>query len=383
MQGGVHKRKKEVDLWEVVTTDRTMTPGSRSRRQESTKAASGRSAKPLQIIGQDENIRPARQRRPAQSARQARAVQSVGREQYNRSSGAEQYNRPLRQERPVSRSRHPQASGMRQSSLRSGELQYGRAAEAGRYRTQPVRQNRQEYSPKVHKRRRTRKARAYLYRSMAFGMAVFCAVLVFLLVGLAYKSVREWRNRDIVPVSKTPVIEEEETAGVVMPNITLSYLDINEYSRPGTKLEGVNSIFVHYTANAGTSAEQNRSYFSNLAQTHERWASAHFIIGCEGEIIQCIPLEEQAFGVKTRNDDSISIECCYLEKDGEFTQATYNTLIQLLAWLIQEYDLETDDILRHYDCGGKKCPLYYVENEDAWNRLRADVAAYLEKNSKE
>lgn len=107
MQGGVHKRKKEVDLWEVVTTDRTMTPGSRSRRQESTRAASGRSAKPLQIIGQDENIRPARQRRPAQPARQARAVQSVGREQYNRSSGAEQYNRPLRQERPVSRSRHP------------------------------------------------------------------------------------------------------------------------------------------------------------------------------------------------------------------------------------------------------------------------------------
>ena len=61
-------------------------------------------------------------------------------------------------------------------------------------------------------------------------------------------------------------------------------------------------------------------------------------------------------------------------KDGSFTQETYDSLISLLAWLTDIYDLETEDILRHYDCGGKKCPLYYTEHPDAWERLKEDVA---------
>ena len=44
--------------------------------------------------------------------------------------------------------------------------------------------------------------------------------------------------------------------------------------------------------------------------------------------------------------------------------------------MTQEYHLSADDILRHYDCGGKKCPLYYVEHEDAWEQLLADVESY-------
>ena len=50
--------------------------------------------------------------------------------------------------------------------------------------------------------------------------------------------------------------------------------------------------------------------------------------------------------------------------------------MHLLAWLEQEYDLGSDDILRHYDCGGKKCPVYYVDHEEAWDRLLADVETY-------
>lgn len=157
------------------------------------------------------------------------------------------------------------------------------------------------------------------------------------------------------------------------PEWTEDFLTPNEYSRPGDSLEEVNSVFVHYTANQGTGAAQNRSYFEQLKDTHERSASAHFIIGYEGEIIQCIPLDEIGYAVKTRNYDSISIECCYLEADGSFTQETYDSLILLLQWLVDVYDLEKDDILRHYDCGGKKCPLYYTEHEDAWELLKRDV----------
>ena len=157
------------------------------------------------------------------------------------------------------------------------------------------------------------------------------------------------------------------------PAWTENFLTVNEYSRPGTPLTEVKDIFVHYTANPNTNAVQNRSYFEQLKDTHERGASAHFIIGYEGDILQCIPLNEVAYAVKTRNEDSISIECCYQNEDGSFTQETYDSLVELLAWLVHEYGLSTDHILRHYDCGGKKCPLYYTEHEDAWEQLKSDV----------
>lgn len=158
------------------------------------------------------------------------------------------------------------------------------------------------------------------------------------------------------------------------PEWTEDFLTISEYSRPGDPLGEVKNIFVHYTANPNTSAAQNRSYFENLKDKHDvPGASAHFIIGIEGEILQIIPLDEMAYAVKGRNEDSISIECCYKAENGQFTQETYDSLISLLAWLTDTYGLDEEDILRHYDCGGKKCPLYYVEHEDAWRILKQDV----------
>lgn len=160
------------------------------------------------------------------------------------------------------------------------------------------------------------------------------------------------------------------------PDWTEDFLTPNEYSRPGEPLETVKNIFVHYTANPGTSAAQNRSYFEQQKDMHQASVSSHFIIGYDGEILQCLPLDEIGYAVQTRNYDSISIECCFKAKDGSFTQETYDSLIALLAWLTDAYGLDAEDILRHYDCGGKKCPLYYTEHPDAWERLKDDVAGY-------
>lgn len=179
--------------------------------------------------------------------------------------------------------------------------------------------------------------------------------------------------------AREPLIQGlPESVYTVHPEWTENFLTPNEYSRPGDPLEKVDNIFVHYTANQGTSAEQNRSYFEQQKDVHDRSVSAHFIIGYEGEIIQCVPLDEIAYAVQTRNMDSISIECCFLNADGSFTQETYDSLISLLAWLAQAYDLEADDILRHYDCGGKKCPLYYTDNPGEWEQLKKDVADMME-----
>lgn len=225
------------------------------------------------------------------------------------------------------------------------------------------------------KRRRAKRRQRNLYRLFAFLIIGVCLILIYQTTGAIYRMVhneKTGKGKGIVEI----LSEKIEGKRVEPPEMVVDYLDLNEFSRPGTKLGKVKNVFVHYTANPGTSAAQNRSYFANLAQTKERSASAHFIIGYEGELIQCIPLEEQAYAVATRNGDSVSIECCYLDEDGKFTPETYDTLIHTLAWLCGEYRLSPDDILRHYDCGGKKCPLYYVEHEDAWEQLLADVKAY-------
>ena len=113
------------------------------------------------------------------------------------------------------------------------------------------------------------------------------------------------------------------------PELDVELLPINQYSRPGTELTEVKGIVVHYTANPGSTARQNRDYFAGLAESHETSASSHFVIGLEGEIVQCIPCNEISYASNNRNKDTISIECCIEDESGKFNDATYQSLIRL------------------------------------------------------
>lgn len=242
------------------------------------------------------------------------------------------------------------------------------------HRARKVQPENEQYTKIGHRRARRKKPGKRFLR-LLFAEVFFillAAVLIILVIrllsdGKAAQAVKNLQRQ----------ISVLDYKNVEKPEWEEAFLTPNDYSRPGERLPEVNSIFVHYTANRNTSAAQNRSYFESLKDTHERSASAHFIIGYDGEIIQCIPFEEIAYAVKTRNYDSISIECCYKSADGSFTKETYDSLIHLLAYLVKKYGLSTDDILRHYDCGGKKCPLYYVEHEDDWEQLKRDVEKLL------
>ena len=161
--------------------------------------------------------------------------------------------------------------------------------------------------------------------------------------------------------------------------VDVDLLPVNPYSRPGTALGEVNAVVVHYVGNPGTSAKNNRGYFAGLAVTHKTYASSHFIVGLEGEVIQCVPLGEVAYCSNDRNGDTISIEVCHPDETGEFSAVTRGSLLRLLAWLCDAYGLDPEtDIIRHYDVTGKLCPKYYVEHEDAWQALKGDVPAYRE-----
>lgn len=165
--------------------------------------------------------------------------------------------------------------------------------------------------------------------------------------------------------------------------ITKKYLTVHSKSRPGYKLWSVKNIVVHYVANPGTTALQNWKYFENKNNV-----SAQFIIDLDGSIIQCMPLDEVAWATGTKNGNytSISIECCHPDSTGEFTDETYLSLLKLVSWLCAEFDLDRDDVIRHYDYGIQKswgvyhkaCPLYYANDKEPashqrWKDFQADL----------
>lgn len=152
-------------------------------------------------------------------------------------------------------------------------------------------------------------------------------------------------------------------------------LQINPYSRSGEKQGKIEYIVVHWVGNANTSAIANRNYFNNLAKTHETSASAHYIVGLNGEVIRCIPDDEVAFhsGNYDMNRKSIGIENCHPDWNGQFNAKTYYSLIELIVELMKKYNLTIDSVIRHYDVTKKECPKYYVIHQEAWEQLKKDV----------
>lgn len=205
------------------------------------------------------------------------------------------------------------------------------------------------------------------YRVMVMTALTLMAVILVVSILLIRKLVMKY---------KTDPVNTEETIEVELPgekSVQINYLTPNRYSRSQEPLIEVKGIVIHYTANPGTSAKANRNYFEGLAKTKSASASSHYVIGIDGEVIQCIPLTEIAYASNSRNIDTVSIECCHEDETGKFNEKTYASLVSLAASLCRKYHLGQEDILRHYDVSEKQCPLYYVENEEAWIRLQKDI----------
>ena len=199
-----------------------------------------------------------------------------------------------------------------------------------------------------------------------------CVIIILFVIGMVLELVApeatSGNGKRLVKYIENPPVYQEQL------------LTINEYSRPGIALEEVNGIVIHYTANPGTTAQQNRGYFEGLKDSKKTKASSHFIVGLAGEIILCVPLDEISYASNERNMDTIAIECCIDNEAGKFNEYTYKSLVELTAWLVGEYDLEIDDIIRHYDVTGKNCPKYFVEHESAWEDFKLDVEKYIDIN---
>lgn len=217
---------------------------------------------------------------------------------------------------------------------------------------------------------RRKKQKMYIRRITA-GMIVilFILILFFSAKGIIRLISSSKENEEILTLENGTKIKQD-------------FLTPNPYSRPQDPLEKVNGLVIHYVGNSGISAQSNKNYFDSLKDTKKIYASSHFLIGLEGEIIQCLPLNEIAFASKERNVDTISIEFSHKTIDGEPSQSTYESLVELSVSLCKKYNLTSKDILRHYDVTNKNCPRYYVENEDAWKAFIEEVDNRLSSSTK-
>lgn len=223
-----------------------------------------------------------------------------------------------------------------------------------------------------YKRVRTAGQRRKIQRNIRLGLAVL-ACLALVIAGIRFFR-PDWLGGGYYERSGGPIDASK-------PEIDVELLTVNPYSRPGTETDRIRGIVVHYTANPGATAMENRNYFEGLKDSHATKSSSNFIVGLEGEIVQCVPTWEVAYASNDRNHDTVSIECCHPDESGEFTDATYRSVVQLCAWLCMKFDLDERDVIRHYDVTGKDCPRYYVEHEEAWEQFRLDVKAAMERSA--
>lgn len=170
-----------------------------------------------------------------------------------------------------------------------------------------------------------------------------------------------------------------------------------EYNLTNKKNREIKYIVIHYTAGttskAGT-AKSTAKYFNKETTK----ASADFIVDDEF-VVQYNPDIKNKYcwhcgGSKyntkggslykiATSANSIGIEVCSTndtkkvtspnDEHWSFTDIAIKNTIELVKQLMQEYDIDVEHIIRHYDCTGKTCPGII-----GWNADTGDETKWLD-----
>lgn len=139
-------------------------------------------------------------------------------------------------------------------------------------------------------------------------------------------------------------------------------------------LNTIKYIVIHYTANDGDTALSNAKYFAK----GNRGDSAHYFVD-GNNIVQSVEDNYVAWSVggskysdcsKTgggkfygicNNSNSINIELCDDIRNGNIypTEAAISNAIDLVCRLMEKYNISSNNVIRHFDVNGKRCPAYW------------------------
>jgi len=208
------------------------------------------------------------------------------------------------------------------------------------------------------------------------------SILVFVITIGCFLIVKDRANYAIFESNsdyeeKIVLVDEEEVSIKVNNN----FLDYNSSERNND----IEYIVIHYTGTVND-AESIIYGYNHYSSGN---ASADFFISHEGDIYQYNPDIDnryswavggdkkenkggKLFGV-VNNSNSISVELC-VKNDGDtlansddwyFTDETLNSAKLLIRYLMMEYDIDIDHVVRHYDVSGKLCPGVKGWNDDS------------------
>ena len=144
-------------------------------------------------------------------------------------------------------------------------------------------------------------------------------------------------------------------------------------------------IVIHYTANNGDTAKNNVDYYAST----KVGASAHYYVDEYDAVCQSVLDTDTAWAVGgtssykhpyCRNANSISIEMCSRNKNGDekpatddgwyFKEETITHAVELTKELMAKYNIPAENVIRHYDVWGKICPAPFVNNPKAWDDFK-------------
>jgi N-acetylmuramoyl-L-alanine amidase len=177
-------------------------------------------------------------------------------------------------------------------------------------------------------------------------------------------------------------------------------LSPTQFSRPGKPLDKVMGIVIHYLGKPEQNPQQARNYWESLKTQDDAdkipdiSASAHYIVGFQGEILRAIPESEKAFHCggafysteakvffggycspySSPNRVTIGVELCHPDWTGKPTEPTRAGALELVRDLCTRYSLDPRRaVFRHFDITEKDCPRWYVAHVDEWARFVAEI----------
>ena len=136
----------------------------------------------------------------------------------------------------------------------------------------------------------------------------------------------------------------------------------------------ISYIVIHYTANSGDTAQNNLDYFARTKTGN----SAHYFVD-ENEVCQSVKDMDVAWHCGRsdgqykhpycRNSNSIGIEMCNSLK--AVPEAVKQRTAAFVRDLMSRYGVPAQNVLRHYDVTGKRCPAPWVDDPQAWMDFKA------------
>lgn len=165
--------------------------------------------------------------------------------------------------------------------------------------------------------------------------------------------------------------------------------------------DSIKWIVVHYPVMTGATAERVKAFFEN---TKER-KSTHYAVS-DTQTVSIVPCEFAAWHCSTyrmkvycgaNNHNSIGIDLVenkvnrksksVVDKDWFFSDSTLERGAILIAYLMHQYNIDIDHVVRHYDVTHKRCPRPFVGNdiniywgvsgEQKWQEFKQMVQAKL------